>query len=134
MNRTMRRFSVHTLTKETHVFHFLSNESTGNANFFTSNKNDLLTIEKLLCYNGCKAAEHVVTSIDHDSLCADSRSGHHFCYFFSRGKFRVLVRTKIIREEEKVCNVIIGLFLIWCKPNINFFLSYILPTCIFFFL
>jgi hypothetical protein len=74
----------------------------------------------------------VVTSIDHDSLCADSRSGHHFCYFFSRGKFRVLVRTKIIREEEKVCNVIIGLFLIWCKPNINFFLSYILPTCIFF--
>lgn len=61
VNRTMRRFGIHSLTKESHVLHFLPNETTGDANLFTTNNNNFLTIKDLFGDGGSKTAKHVVS-------------------------------------------------------------------------
>ena len=78
MNGTMRWLGIHTLPQESHVLHLLTNQSSRNANFFTSNNNHLLSIEKLLGDDRRQPPKHVVPGVNDDALGADSRTRHHF--------------------------------------------------------
>lgn len=77
VNRAMRGLGIHTLPQEPHVLHFLANQSSRDANFFTSDEDHLLAIEKLLGHNRSQPPEHVVPCVNNDALRADSRTRHH---------------------------------------------------------
>lgn len=68
MNRSMRRFSVHTFAKESHVLHFLTNESTGEANLFAPDNDNFLAIEKLFGGDRRKTTKHVVARVYDNAL------------------------------------------------------------------
>jgi len=70
VNRSMRRFSVHTFAKKPHVLHFLTNESTGEANLFAPDNDNFLAIEKLFGGDRRKTAKHVVARVDDNALRA----------------------------------------------------------------
>lgn len=80
MNRSMRGFGIHALPQEPHVLHLLANQSSRDANFFTSDDDHLLAIEKFLSYDRSKPPEHVVPCVNDDALRADSRTRHHFWF------------------------------------------------------
>ena len=77
MDRTMRRPSVHALTEESHVFHFLANKSSWDADLFASNDHYFLAVKELFRYDRRKSAKHMVPGIHHHSLCTYSGAGNH---------------------------------------------------------
>lgn len=72
VNRSVRRFSVHTLAEEPHVLHLLTNKSAGETNLLAPDYHNLLAIEQLFRHNRRQATKHVVASIHDHALRAYS--------------------------------------------------------------
>ena len=82
MNGAMRRLGVHSLPQETHVLHFLADQSTGNADFLAPDDHDFLTIEKLFGDNGRESSQHVMPGVNDDALSTDTGTGDHVVGFW----------------------------------------------------
>ena len=72
MNGPVRGLSVHTFAEEPHVLHFLTHESTGEANLLASHDDYLLPVEELLGDDRRKPTEHVVARVHDHALRADA--------------------------------------------------------------
>lgn len=74
----VRRLSVHTLSPEPHVLHLLPDEASRYGDLVAAYDGYSLAVQEVLGYDRRQTTEHVVSSVDHHSLRADTWAGHHF--------------------------------------------------------
>lgn len=68
----VRRLSVHTLSPEPHVLHLLPDEASRYGDLVAAYDGYSLAVQEVLGYDRRQTTEHVVSSVDHHSLRADT--------------------------------------------------------------